>query len=158
MGTCYQSEQLKGLIFCKIILKKKMRNFVAFLAIGIMVCQALPQDMTLNRQKRVTACAVDGHVSCKVFCNSYEGAGDGVCKYNQSNGKAECHCSNPEASRRCLIDSLIESSGTYCKATCKIQGYEEGICSPQKECKCSGKSKWGHTIDWVTGQVGDFFG
>merc|ERR1711971_719831 len=52
MGTCYQSEQLKGLVFCKIILKKKMRNFVAFLAIGIMVCQALPQDMPLNRQKK----------------------------------------------------------------------------------------------------------
>jgi len=138
-----------------------MRNFVAFLAIGIMVCQALPQDMTLNRQKRVTACAVDGHGSCRVFCNSVRGAGDGVCKYNQSNGKNECHCTELEASRRCLIDS----SGTTCKATCKIQGYEEGICSPQKECKCSGKSKWGHTIDGIedAGQAikdwgEDFFG
>merc|ERR550532_2015614 len=76
-------------------------------------------------------------------------------------GKNECHCTNPEASRRCLVDS----SGTACKATCKIQGYEEGICSPQKECKCSGKSKWGHTIDAIedfgqdAGQaISDFFG
>merc|ERR1711935_1296250 len=48
MGTCYQSEQLKGLIFCKIILKKKMRNFVAFLAIGIMVCQAFGYPAPVN--------------------------------------------------------------------------------------------------------------
>ena len=68
---------------------------------------------------------------------------------------------NPDCICRCLIDS----SGTTCKATCKIQGYEEGICSPQKECKCSGKSKWGHTIDTIedAGQAikdwgEDFFG
>merc|ERR1712008_554836 len=30
MGTCYQSEQLKGLIFCKINLKKKNEELCSF--------------------------------------------------------------------------------------------------------------------------------
>ena len=60
---------------------------------------------------------------------------------------------------------MIDSSGKTCKVTCKIQGYEKGECSPQKECVCSGKSNWGHTIDEIKGfgedavdAIKDFFG
>jgi len=134
-----------------------MKTILAFLVIGVVFCEAFlvlphPADSKVkSRVKRLTACATNGHASCKVFCQVTYGKLDGTCRVNQANGKNECHCSEVDSSRRCMIDG----SGGLCKASCKVKGYETGSCDGNNKCNCSTeKNGWGDFI----GSVGDTFG